>query len=119
MWAQVGGHGDPGESDAFVICVREAVEETGLTDVRPCAVPGRLGPGQLVQVAVVPVRARGVEPAHEHGDLRFLLETSRPFDARAESEGSPVRWLALDAAPEVVGEGNLREFLRRVDRLLP
>jgi len=29
-WLQVGGHGDPGESDALMIAVREAREETGL-----------------------------------------------------------------------------------------
>ncbi len=34
-WLQVGGHGDPGESDPLAIALREAEEETGLTDLAP------------------------------------------------------------------------------------
>ena len=34
-WIQVGGHGDPGESDPLGIALREAGEETGLTDLAP------------------------------------------------------------------------------------
>src|SRR5208282_84523 len=34
-WLQVGGHGDPGESDPLTIALREAAEETGLTDLEP------------------------------------------------------------------------------------
>ena len=32
-WAQVGGHGDPGEEDPLAIALREAAEETGLRDL--------------------------------------------------------------------------------------
>src|SRR5215470_15907145 len=32
-WLQVGGHADPGETDPFGIALREAREETGLTDL--------------------------------------------------------------------------------------
>ena len=34
-WLQVGGHGDPGETDPLAIALREAREETGLTDLVP------------------------------------------------------------------------------------
>ena len=34
-WLQVGGHGDPGETDPLAIVAREAEEETGLTDLAP------------------------------------------------------------------------------------
>ena len=34
-WLQVGGHGDPGESEPLEIALREAAEETGLTDLVP------------------------------------------------------------------------------------
>nr|MDQ2874388.1 NUDIX domain-containing protein [Actinomycetota bacterium] len=34
-WLQVGGHGDPGESDPIEIALREGLEETGLTDLVP------------------------------------------------------------------------------------
>jgi hypothetical protein len=66
-----------------------------------------------VQIAVVPVPARPDEPAHEHADIRFLLVTDRPGDARPETDDALVRWLTLPAAMAETSEDNLREFLRR------
>src|SRR6266567_313797 len=74
-WLQVGGHGDPGESDPFLVAQREAREETGLADL--CGWPDPFEPS-LVQVAVVPVPAGKGEPAHEHGDIRYVLATALP-----------------------------------------
>ena len=105
-WLQVGGHADPGETDPYAIALREAVEETGLTDLRPLV-------AEPVHLVVVPVPANDVEPAHEHADLRYLLVTDRPDDAAAESEDAPLRWLSYDEALELTVEENLRETIRR------
>src|SRR5947207_5961127 len=56
-WLQVGGHGDPGETEPLDVALREAREETGLTDLEPWP------DGGLVHVAVVQVPALGDEPA--------------------------------------------------------
>jgi hypothetical protein len=55
-WLQVGGHGDPGESDPIEIALREGREETGLTDLAPWP------DAALVHVAIVAVPAKGDEP---------------------------------------------------------
>src|SRR6516225_6527306 len=78
-WLQVGGHGDPGESDPLAIALREATEETGLKDLVPWL------DAYLRHVAVVQVPAGGNEPAHEHADLRFVLATLEPGAVRAEA----------------------------------
>jgi 8-oxo-dGTP pyrophosphatase MutT (NUDIX family) len=114
-WMQVGGHADAGESDPWQIALREAREETGLPDLE--AWPAEEG-RRPIQIVIVPVPAHGAEPAHEHADIRYLLATARPHLAAAESDDTPLRWLAIDEALEVVVEDNLVEYLRRAKHLL-
>ncbi|HEY2507512.1 MAG TPA: NUDIX domain-containing protein [Streptosporangiaceae bacterium] len=111
-WLQVGGHGDPGESDPLAVALREATEETGLTDLVPWPAP------DLIHVVVVQVPAGRGEPAHEHADLRFVLATGSPEQARAETAGSPVRWLSLADAIRLTSADNLAESLSRLRPML-
>jgi 8-oxo-dGTP pyrophosphatase MutT (NUDIX family) len=113
-WLQVGGHFDPGESDPLRVALREAEEETGLGDLGPVPETG----GLPVQVVVVAVGAGRGEPAHEHADVRYVLETGTPDAAAPESEGAPVRWMTVDDAIGAVREENLRDLLGRAARVL-
>ncbi|RKT17764.1 8-oxo-dGTP pyrophosphatase MutT (NUDIX family) [Streptomyces sp. 1114.5] len=112
-WLHVGGHGDPGETLPLDIALREGREETGLTDLTPWP------DAALVHLAVVPVPASPVEPAHEHADLRFLLATGTPDRARPENPASPLEWLTVEEARQRTTEENLRQTLDRAARLLP
>ncbi|MEV6924507.1 NUDIX domain-containing protein [Dactylosporangium sp. NPDC051485] len=111
-WLQVGGHGDPGETDPVAVALREGVEETGLRDL------GAWPDAAIVHVVVVPVNAKGDEPAHEHADVRFLLATDRPGEARPEKPDAPLRWLTVPDALAATSEPNLRETITRAARLL-
>lgn len=113
-WLQVGGHADEGERDPFEVARREAVEETGLTDLVPWPGPAPA----VVHLVVVPVPAGKGEPAHEHADLRYVLATRQPDAIVAESSSAPLRWLTLAEAHELTTEANLRETLTRTGRLL-
>jgi 8-oxo-dGTP pyrophosphatase MutT (NUDIX family) len=110
-WLQVGGHGDPGESDPLQVALREGREETGLTDLAPW--PG----AELLHAVIVPVPARGDDPAHHHADLRFVLATSSPDSARPERPSAPLRWLSIEEAQDAVDESNVLESLSRVEKL--
>ncbi len=110
-WLQVGGHGDPGETDPLRIALREAAEETGLTDLVPW-------PDESLRHAVIcDVPATAAEPAHEHADLRYVLATAAPGAVVPENEHSPVRWLSLGEARDLAADGNLRLTLDRVAAL--
>jgi 8-oxo-dGTP pyrophosphatase MutT (NUDIX family) len=111
-WMQVGGHFDAGETDPFVVALREAREETGLTDLRGVA------DAQPLQIVIVPVPAHGDEPAHEHADFRYLLVTDSPTAVVPESAAARLRWVDIDAARDDVDEPNLRVFLSRVSEAL-
>jgi 8-oxo-dGTP pyrophosphatase MutT (NUDIX family) len=113
-WLQVGGHADPGETDAFAVALREAEEETGLTDL--VAWPDAARP-VLLHAVIVPVPAGKGEPAHEHADLRFVLATEQPDAIVAESAHARLQWLTLTDAMDLVAEDNLRTTLSRVGEL--
>lgn len=111
-WLQVGGHGDPGESDPWPIALREAEEETTLTDLRPWPGPEPA----LFQVTVVPVSPGPKEPAHEHADLRYLLATDRPDDVPPVVEDVPLRWCTVEEAI-VLADPGLERLLRGYELL--
>jgi len=111
-WLQVGGHGDPGETDPLAIVAREAEEETGLTDLMPWP------DAEIKQVAIVDVPPGKGEPAHQHADVRFFMATASPDAIRAENAQAQLRWLTLPAARDTTSEPNLRETLARIEPLL-
>jgi 8-oxo-dGTP pyrophosphatase MutT (NUDIX family) len=111
-WLQVGGHGDPGETEPIAVALREGREETGLLDLAPWP------DAALLQVAVVPVAATHDEPAHEHADLRFVLATGEPDAIRPEKPAAPLRWRTVAEAHAGAVEGNVREALSRLAELV-
>ena len=111
-WLQVGGHGDPGETDPLGIALREAEEETGLTDLVPWP------DARIRHVAVVGVPEGHGEPAHEHADVRFLLATRTPDAVVPEGPDAPLRWLSVADAEALTTEANLLETLARARRSL-
>jgi 8-oxo-dGTP pyrophosphatase MutT (NUDIX family) len=111
-WLQVGGHGDPGETDPLAIVAREAEEETGLTDLVPWP------DAAIRQVVIVRVPPGKGEPAHEHADVRFFMATADPEGARPEAPDAPLRWLTMPEAHDTTSEPNLRQALTRMAPLL-
>ena len=113
-WLQVGGHGDPGESDPLAIALREGEEESGLTDLSPW-------PDSALRhvsiVKVTPSKAKG-EPAHEHADLRYFLATAEPDAIRPENPAADLRWLTLEDAVAFIANDSLAETLRRLAGVL-
>ena len=111
-WLQVGGHGDPGETDPLAVALREAAEETGLPDLAPWP------DARLCHVVICDVAPGKGEPAHQHADLRFLLATGEPESIRPENPDAPLRWLTFAQARELVGANNVTVTLDRVEQAL-
>ena len=111
-WLQVGGHGDPEETDPLAIVAREAAEETGLADLVPWP------DAEVKHVVIVNVPPGKGEPAHQHADVRFFMATQAPEAIRPESANAPLRWLSLPEAHDLTSEPNLRETVTRMESSL-
>lgn len=109
-WLQLGGHTD-GDPDVLACALREAREESGLERFE--ALPRAGGPVILdVDVHVIP--ARGSEPAHEHHDIRFLLEASeRATLSRQASESKAMRWFSPAELDAFLQEESLARMARK------
>ena len=94
-WSWVGGHAD-GESDLSAVALREAREETGITD-------GRLAREGLLSLEILTVdghEKRGVYvPSHLHYNLTYLIEAGEEGPIRPKAdENSGVRWFSFPQA---------------------
>jgi 8-oxo-dGTP pyrophosphatase MutT (NUDIX family) len=114
-WLQLGGHTD-GEPDVLASALREAREESGLVEF----VPIPAGPRPVIlDVDVHEIPARPGEPAHEHHDVRFLLETSeRPPLARQLAESKDLRWFPGEGLEARLSEESLARMARKAARWL-
>jgi 8-oxo-dGTP pyrophosphatase MutT (NUDIX family) len=108
LWLQVGGHGDPGEASPLAIALREAQEESGLADLAPWP------DASLRHLVICGVAPGKGEPAHEHADLRYFLATDHPEATVPENPESPLRWLTVAEARDLVAPNNLAETLDRL-----
>ncbi|MGI8906039.1 MAG: NUDIX hydrolase [Candidatus Sumerlaeaceae bacterium] len=91
-WLQMGGHGEPGETDPLVVAMREAREESGVHDLR---LDSRAPAPIDVDVHTIPARCD--VPEHLHLDIRFLLRA--PADAAPAchlDEQDDLRWFLWD-----------------------
>ncbi len=105
-WLQLGGHAD-GDTDVLAVALREAEEESGLRRFVP--LPSGEAP-VILDVDVHDIPARGSDPAHEHHDIRFLLEVSEQQPIRRDArESKAMRWFAeAELAPRLEEESLAR-----------
>ena len=114
-WLQLGGHTD-GASDVLASALREAREESGLEDFGVIPTDGA---ASILDVDVHAIPARGDEPAHEHHDVRFLLEASEHAPlARQRAESKALRWFPAEGIEARFSEESLARMARKAARWL-
>ena len=107
-WAWTGGHAD-GDRDLLAVAKREAMEETGVTEIRTIS-------EDIFSLEILTVdghEKRGVYvPSHLHLNVSYLLEADEEEVLRIKpDENSGVRWFTPEGAIEASSEPWFREHI--------
>lgn len=103
-WVQLGGHCD-GDSDILACALREAQEESGISDFT-------ILKDGLFDIDIHPIPARPGEPSHEHFDLRFLFQ-SKSWDFSISEESLDLKWIPLGDVPKYDPDTSVLRLLKK------
>lgn len=103
-WLQLGGHAD-GDSDLARVALREAEEESGLSDleVEP----------EIFDLDRHWIPARADVPGHWHYDVRFVVHARGSEEFVVSEESHALAWRTIG---EIAADANADESLRRMAR---
>lgn len=114
-WAWTGGHAD-GEEDLLKVALREANEETGITNLRVLS-DGIFGL-QILPVDEHIKRGKYVS-AHLHLDCCFLIEADENELTRIkQDENSGVKWVDIDEAVKITNEPRMVPVYKKLNEKL-
>jgi 8-oxo-dGTP pyrophosphatase MutT (NUDIX family) len=112
-WLQLGGHVD-GEARVHLAALREANEESGLQRLAFLGHDGAACDPLPVDLDVHPIPAHGLEPRHEHHDVRFALVATGDEEVVVSDESLALRWFEVEAVAGSGFEPSLARLARRV-----
>lgn len=104
-WLQLGGHAD-GDMNLAHVALREAEEESGLTDLR-------VDP-EIFDLDRHWIPERGNEPGHWHYDMRFVVRANGSEAFAVSDESHALAWRQIAAiADDAEADVSLRRMAQR------
>lgn len=107
-WLQPGGHSD-GDPNTRAVALREAREETGITI--ELHAPG------IFDLDIHEIPARGVQPAHLHLDVRFLVRADMSEKPVRNHESTSIAWIPLAEISRYTSEESVLRMVRKTGAL--
>lgn len=107
QWFQPGGHAD-GNHDILGVALKELTEETGLEQSHL-----RLLSEDVFDVDIHGIPAMHGDPAHEHIDIRFLVEIDDTVHIPGNDESFEVRWVTLDEVSQFNNNLSTRRMVQK------
>jgi len=104
-WVQLGGHTD-GHHDVLEAALREAKEESGIEDVRTLS-------GDIFDIDVHTIPARGGEPEHFHYDIRFAVTVTDSEDYIVSDESHDLAWVEVGKLSDYTAEESMLRMGRK------
>ena len=118
-WLQLGGHAD-GDNDVLRVALREAREESGMTEFGVISGAPSPAPGDAIlplDVDVHRIPARGDEPEHAHHDIRYLLVAREGQSLAISDESIDLGWFEPAALEPLSPDESLRRLGRKAREL--
>lgn len=112
-WIQLGGHADD-DSDLFRVALKEAQEESGLTQIE--ALRDEKGLCLPFDFAIHEIPENKGVPAHLHYDVTYVF-VAQDDELVCSDESFSVRWFTFEEASKV-SEPETRYQLRKLQNLL-
>lgn len=109
-WFQTGGHCD-GDSDVLNVALKEAYEETGLSDIQ-------LISPEIFDIDIHEIPERKDIPAHLHYDVRFLFEADMGKQIIVSSESTDLAWVALLEVSKLNNSESIMRMVRKVNKII-
>ncbi|PCI01141.1 MAG: NUDIX hydrolase [Alphaproteobacteria bacterium] len=91
-WLFFGGHAD-GEEDVLSVAIRETMEESGITALKP------ISPDFIdIDIHEIPANDKKKEPAHSHYDMRYIMQMTEEQPPVISNESTRLEWMDFDNA---------------------
>jgi 8-oxo-dGTP pyrophosphatase MutT (NUDIX family) len=109
-WLQLGGHAD-GHTQLHEVALREAEEESGLSDLQFFDLSSIFGgtsslPSPIdIDIHLIP-ECKG-ELAHHHYDFRYLIVATGSLDFIVSEESLMLRWVDVEDVPMLTSEPSM------------
>lgn len=110
-WMQLGGHCD-GDSDVLAVALKEAQEESGISNIIPVS-------EDIFDIDIHLIPAFGNNQEHYHYDVRFLLQVNGPEPFVQNRESKELRWIGKNRNTVAGGNGlptTSRSIVRMFDK---
>ena len=104
-WLQLGGHAN-GDSDLAAVAMREAREESGLSQLKLLA-------PEVFDVDRHWIPPRKADPGHFHYDLRFLILADPAEPLQISSESKDLAWVELERVAQLNPEESMARMVRK------
>lgn len=104
-WLQPGGHAD-GDFNLARVSLRETQEESGLTRLQVID-------SEIFDLDIHEIPARGIEPAHLHFDVRYLIRADSSEELILSDESHALAWIELAKLEQYTTEESVHRMARK------
>lgn len=110
IWVQPGGHAD-GNPNLLDVAIKEAQEESGILAIVPVST-------EIFDIDIHKIPETLKQRAHEHFDVRFLLQVTSQEQLVGNEESQALRWVDYNAVDQLTQERSVLRLFEKWKKLL-